>query len=72
MRDILGLCHLISTIRSSSSLPVPSASLRVRAERQESGRVFSVTVARRELRKWLRGSEDGMRVEQTVTELLAQ
>ena len=44
---------------------------RVRAEREESGRVFSVTVARRELRKWLRGSDEGMRVEEGVGELLA-
>ena len=45
---------------------------RVRAEREESGRVFSVTVARRELRKWLRSSDEGMRVEGAVTELLAR
>lgn len=44
---------------------------RVRAEREESGRVFSVTVARRELRNWLRSSPQGQRVEQAVTELLA-
>ena len=36
------------------------------AERQESGRVFSVTVARRELRAWLRGSDEGIRVEEGV------
>ena len=45
---------------------------RVRAEREESRRVFSVTVARRELRNWLRSSPEGKRVEQAVTELLAQ
>ena len=43
---------------------------RVRAEREESGKVFSVTVARRELRKWLRSSEEGKRVEVAVGELL--
>ena len=45
---------------------------RVRAERAESGRVFSVTVARQELRKWLRGSDEGMRVEVAVGELLGR
>ena len=45
---------------------------RVRAERQESRRVFSVTVARRELRNWLRSSPQGQRVEQAVTKLLTQ
>lgn len=43
---------------------------RVRAEREESGRVFSVTVARRELRAWLRGSDEGVRVEGAVKKLL--
>ena len=45
---------------------------RVRAEREASGRVFSVTVARRELRAWLRGSPEGKRVEQAVGELLVR
>ena len=44
---------------------------RVRAEREASGRVFSVTVARRELRAWLRGSAEGLRVEEGVAKLLA-
>ena len=45
---------------------------RVRAQRQESRRVFSVTVARRELRNWLRSSPQGQRVEQAVSELLGR
>ena len=45
---------------------------RVRAEREESGKVFSVTIARRELRKWLRSSNEGQRVEEAVTELLSR
>ena len=45
---------------------------RVRAEREESGKVFSVTVARRELREWLRSSNEGQRVEEAVTELLSR
>ena len=32
---------------------------------------LSVTIARRELRKWLRVSEEGKAVEDTVTELLS-
>ena len=46
--------------------------MRVRGEREESGRAFSVTVARRELRKWLRSSQEGKRVEEAVGELLAR
>ena len=45
---------------------------RLRADRQASNRIFSVTVARRHLRAWLRASDEGLRVEQAVTELLAQ
>jgi SAM-dependent methyltransferase len=44
---------------------------RVRAEREASRRNFSVTIARRELRKWLRSSDEGRRVEEAVSELLA-
>ena len=44
----------------------------LRGQREESGQVFSVTVARRELRKWLRSSEEGKRVEVAVVELLAR
>ena len=42
---------------------------RVRGER---GKDVSVTIARRELRKWLRSSDEGMRVEDVVRELLAR
>lgn len=38
----------------------------VRAKREESGRSFSVTIARRELRKWLSESAEGQRVETLV------
>ena len=42
---------------------------RVRLERGED---VSVTIARRELRKWLRSSDQGQRVEEAVTELLSR
>ena len=42
----------------------------LRKEREESGKTFSVTVARRELRKWLRSSDEGRRVEDVVGKLL--
>ena len=45
---------------------------RIRADRQASRKTFSVTVARRELRKWLRSSNEGMRVEEAVGELLGR
>ena len=38
--------------------------------RDERGDDVSVTIARRELRVWLRSSEEGMRVEEVVSELL--
>ncbi len=45
---------------------------RLRAERAAQNKVFSVTVARRELRKWLRSSVEGRRVEALVGELLGR
>ena len=42
----------------------------VRAEREASGKVFSVTIARRELRQWLSESEEGRHVEGLVGRLL--
>ena len=42
----------------------------VRAEREASGKVFSVTIARRELRQWLSESEEGLAVEGLVGRLL--
>ena len=42
----------------------------VRAEREASGKSFSVTIARRELRRWLSESEEGQRVEALVGRLL--
>ena len=42
----------------------------LRAEREASGKVFSVTIARRELRRWLSESEEGQRVEVLVGRLL--
>ena len=42
----------------------------VRAEREASGKVFSVTIARRELRQWLSESEEGLAVEGLVARLL--
>ena len=40
--------------------------------RQERGNDVSVRIARRELRAWLRSSDEGNRVEQVVAQLLAQ
>ena len=40
--------------------------------RVERGEDVSVTIARRELRKWLRSSKEGMRVEEAVGQLLAR
>ena len=62
----------ISAAGKSAAAGAERQLTRVRAEREESGRVFSVTVARRELRKWLRGSDEGMRVEVGVGELLGK
>ena len=42
----------------------------VRAEREASGKAFSVTIARRELRRWLVESEKGLRVDELVGRLL--
>ena len=42
----------------------------LRAEREASGKVFSVTIARRELRRWLSESEEGQRVEGLMRRLL--
>ena len=62
----------ISAAGKSASEGAARELARVRAEREASGRVFSVTVARRELRGWLRGSSEGGRVEEAVSELLSQ
>ncbi len=42
----------------------------VRVEREGRGQLTSVTVARREIRDWLSGSEEGFRVEELVSRLL--
>ncbi len=42
----------------------------LRAEREASGKGFSVTIARRELRRWLSESDEGRRVEGLVGRLL--
>ncbi len=42
----------------------------LRAEREASGKGFSVTIARRELRRWLSESDEGKRVEVLVARLL--
>ena len=42
----------------------------IRADREASGKSTSVTVARREIRKWLSESEEGQRVEELVGRLL--
>ena len=42
----------------------------IRAEREETGQSTSVTVARREIRKWLSESSEGQRVEELVGRLL--
>ena len=42
----------------------------VREEREASGKSFTITIARRELRRWLSESEEGQRVEGLVGRLL--
>ena len=42
----------------------------VRAQRDEQGKPTTVTVARREIRKWLKQSEEGQEVERLVAQLL--
>ena len=42
----------------------------IRAEREDKGQSTSVTVARREIRKWLSESSEGRRVEELVGRLL--
>ena len=61
----------ISNAGKSASEGATRELARLRAERKSTRRVFSVTVARRELRAWLRSSDAGKRVEQAVGELLA-
>ena len=61
----------ISAAGKSASEGATRELARLRADREASGRVFSVTVARRELRAWLRGSDEGLRVEKAVAKLLA-
>ena len=43
----------------------------LRAEREERGQKLAVTIARRELRAWLRASDEGAAVESAVSRLLA-
>ena len=47
------------------------AAAQISALRQNRGDELTVTIARRELRKWLRTSNEGKAVESTVTRLLA-
>ena len=62
----------ISAAGKSASEGAARELSRLRADRNSTRRTFSVTVARRELRAWLRLSDDGRRVEEVVTKLLAQ
>ena len=62
----------ISAAGKSAAAGAERQLAQIRADRQASRKTFSVTVARRELRKWLRSSPQGKRVEQAVTKLLTQ
>ena len=59
----------ISAAGSAAAVGAAAELARVRAER---GSGVSVTIARRELRKWLRASDEGRRVEAAVAELLGR
>ena len=56
----------ISNAGKSASEGATRELARLRAERKATRRVFSVTVARRELRGWLRSAPEGKRVEEAV------
>ena len=59
----------ISDAGKAAAAGAASELARVRGERGED---VSVTIVRRELRKWLRSSEEGKRVEVTAVELLGR
>ena len=61
----------ISAAGKSAAAGAERQLAQIRAHRQASRKTFSVTVARRELRKWLRSAPQGHRVEQAVTKLLS-
>ena len=56
----------------SGSAAAEAAARQLARLRQERGDDVSVTIARRELRKWLRASDEGRRVEAAVAELLGR
>ena len=60
----------IAAAGASAAEAAKSVLAELRAEREESGKSFSVTIARRELRRWLSESEEGQRVEALVGRLL--
>ena len=61
-----------SEVSSAGKAAAAGAESELARIRDERGQDVSVTIARRELRKWLRSSEEGARVEQAVTLLLAR
>jgi len=63
---------LHAEVSVSGAAAADGASRQLASLRQERGNDVSVRIARRELRAWLRSSDEGSRVEQTVTQLLAQ
>ena len=63
---------LHSQISRAGETAAVGAKARLDELRQQRGDKVSVTIARRELRKWLRASAEGKAVEEAVSELLAQ
>ena len=61
---------LHAKIAEAGATAAAGASQQLERLRQERGSKLTVTVARRELRKWLRASEEGAAVEAAVGELL--
>ena len=55
-----GVRTYLAADRSDAANSVAQVLPEVRAEREDSGRGFTVTTARRELRRWLSESEEGL------------
>ena len=62
--------ELHSEISSAGAAAADGAARELARLRQERGNDVSVRIARRELRAWLRSSDEGQRVEEAVEELL--
>ena len=64
--------ELHSEISAAGAAAAEGAAHELTSLRQERGNDVSVRIARRELRAWLRSSDEGNRAEQAVAQLLAQ